>query len=35
MATTKQVKAWIDQAEADLAAAKSQGDGISECHRRY
>jgi hypothetical protein len=35
MVTPRQVRSWIDQAEADLAAAKAHGEGISECHRRY
>lgn len=35
MATPRQVRSWIDQAEADLAAARVEAVGIAECHRRY
>jgi hypothetical protein len=35
MTEPKQVRSWIEQAEADLAAARTRGDGIAECHRRY
>ena len=35
MATTKHVKTWIEQAEADLVAAGVVTDGVGECHRRY
>ncbi len=35
MATPEQVSPWIRQAEADLAAARVESDGIAECHRRY
>lgn len=35
MATSKQVKTWIEQAEADLVAARVRADGLGECHRRY
>jgi hypothetical protein len=35
MATPKQVRSWIDQAEADLAAARADAGGVAECHRRY
>jgi hypothetical protein len=35
MATPKQVRTWIEQAEADLAASRAKADGIRECHRRY
>ncbi|MDI1435941.1 MULTISPECIES: hypothetical protein [Polyangium] len=35
MATPAQVRAWIRQAGADLAAAKADTDALAECHRRY
>jgi len=35
MATPAQVDAWIQQAEADLRAARVVDEGIAECHRRY
>jgi IS1 family transposase len=35
MATPRQVRTWIAQAEADLAASKIAADGLKECHRRY
>lgn len=35
MATPTQVKAWIEQADADLIAARVDDGGLRECHRRY
>jgi hypothetical protein len=35
MATPKQVRAWIDQADADLVASRARSVGLGECHRRY
>jgi hypothetical protein len=35
MATSKQVKTWIQQAEADLDAARVEDARLGECHRRY
>jgi hypothetical protein len=35
MATPKQVRTWIEQAEADLTAAGEDAAGLRECHRRY
>lgn len=35
MATPKQVRAWLEQAEADLQASRAEGDGTKDCHRRY
>jgi hypothetical protein len=35
MATPTQVSAWIEQAEADLVAAKVDHAGLGACHRRY
>lgn len=35
MPELKQVKAWLDQATADLRAAQAKDDAIAECHRRY
>lgn len=35
MATPAQVDAWIEQAQADLFAARVQAEGVAECHRRY
>lgn len=31
----RHLEAWLAQAEADCAAGRAGGDGISECHRRY
>jgi hypothetical protein len=35
MATPKQVRAWLEQAEADLLASRAEGDEIKDCHRRF
>lgn len=35
MATFKQVDPWVQQAKADLRAAKVAANEIAECHRRY
>ncbi len=35
MATPEQVRTWLHQAEADLAAAQVNAQGIKECHQRY
>jgi hypothetical protein len=35
MATPTQVRTWIEQADADLVAARVEHDGLGECHRRY
>lgn len=35
MATSEQVRPWIQQAKADLQAARVDSKGIAECHRRY
>jgi hypothetical protein len=35
MATRQQVKAWIEQADADLLAARAESADLRECHRRY
>lgn len=35
MITPAQVRAWIEQSEADLLAARTDADGLRECHRRY
>jgi hypothetical protein len=35
MATSAQVRAWLDQAEADLRASGVQAGDLRECHRRY
>ena len=35
MATPKQVKTWVEQAEADLQASRATDESLGECHRRY
>jgi hypothetical protein len=35
MATSKQVKAWVEQAKTNPLASKVTTIGIGECHRRY
>lgn len=35
MATRQQVKAWVEQADADLLAARAESSDLRECHRRY
>ena len=35
MATSTQVRTWIEQAHADLAATQVEDAGLRECHRRY
>lgn len=35
MVTPKHVRTWIEQAEADLGAARVRDGALAECHRRY
>jgi len=35
MSTPKQVRTWIEQAEADLRASRATAPELAECHRRY
>jgi hypothetical protein len=35
MATSKQVRAWLEQADADLRASRVASESLHECHQRY